>query len=338
MSVGIDIGSKTIKVIEIKKENGKPVLKAAGVVGVKDISIERMQDEVEYQNLANTIKKIMSDAKISSKDVSISLPEQSVFTRNIKFPLLTDQEIASAVKWQAEEIIPIPLKDAIFQHVILARNENSQPPEVSVLVVAAPRVLVQKYIKLLSMAGLSVVGVETELLAITRALSVPNQVAVIVDMGAKSTDIAIVKNSNLVFSRTIPTAGEALTRAVAQGLGVNPAQGEEYKKTYGLNSSQLEGKVTVSLTPVFKIIVEEIKKAIHFYQTDERAELPNLIILSGGSAGLPEISAVLTKSIGIEVVIANPFSKIGINPTTAASLKPYAPLYSVAVGLALKET
>ncbi len=338
MSVGIDIGSKSIKVVELTdKDSDKPVLKAAGIVGVTDANVEHLQNDSEFANLAGIIKKLFRDAKVSSKQVSVSLPESLVFTRSLKLPLLTDSEIASAVKWQAEDIIPIPIKETIFQHVVLERNENSQPPEVLVLVVAAPRTLVEKYVKLLSLAGLTVTGVETELIASVRALAPVGQTVLLLNLGSKSTDIAIARNAKLVFSRTIPTGGDALTRAVAQSLGVAVPQAEEYKRTYGLSLSQLEGKVGTAISPVFKIIIEEIKKAVHFYQTDEKGEIPNLVILSGGGAGLPEITSTLTRSISTEAVIANPFSKIVVDPQFGQKLLPYAPLYAVAVGLALRE-
>src|SRR5258708_366377 len=156
----------------------------------------------------------MSDTKVNGKDVAISLPESLVFTRSLKLPPLTDEEIASAVKWQAEDIVPIPIKDAIVQHTIIERRET-QPPQAIVLVVAAPRILVEKYIKLFSLAGLSVVSVETELIALARSIGNQTQTVLIVDFGAKSTDIAVAKNGKLLFSRSIPTAGDALTRSVS---------------------------------------------------------------------------------------------------------------------------
>ncbi len=336
MSVGIDIGSKTIKAVEISFEGGKNVLKTAGIIGVTGQGLDHIQDEKEYGVLAESIKKLFNDAKFSSKDVTVALPESQVFTKAIKLPLLTDQEIASAIKWQAEESVPIPIKETIVQHIILEKRENTTPPEVLVLLVAAPRILVEKYVKVLTLAGLNVVGAETELMALTRALAPANQSSVIVDFGAKSTDIAISKNGQLVFSRTIPTAGEAFTRAVAQALGMEAGQAEEYKKTYGLSGTQLEGKVGSALSPVFRVVTEEIKKAIHFYQTDQKEVAPTLIILSGGTAGLPDAGPMLTKLIGIEVQIANPFSKIVVDPTRAKSLAGFAPLYSIAIGLALR--
>lgn len=336
MSVGLDIGSKSIKVVEIVKDSNKFVLKAAGIIGVQDASVDRLQTDTEFADLAAIIKKLFESSKISSKDVYISLPESLVFTRSLRLPLLTDSEIASAVRWQAEDIIPIPIKEVIFQHAILERNEAAQPPDVLVLVVAAPRTLIEKYIKLLTLAGLTAVGVETELLATVRALSATNQTVLLVNLGSKSTDIAITKNSKLVFSRTIPTAGDALTRAVAQSLGVNEKQAEEYKRTYGLSTTQLEGKVAGAMNPIFKILIEEIKKAIHFYQTEGRGEVPPLALLSGGGAGLPEITSYLAKMMSLEVAIANPFSKVELDQKFGKNIVPFAPLYCVAVGLALK--
>ena len=124
---------------------------------------------------------------------------------------------------------------------------------------------------------------------------------------------------------------------MTQGLGVTAAQGEEYKKTYGLEASQLEGKVKGVLEPVLRMVVDEIKKAINYYQTEEKGEVPSAVIISGGTTGMPEIITSLSSLLGMEVLIGNPFARLNLDPETAKKLAPYAPLYSVAVGLALRE-
>lgn len=336
MSVGLDIGSKTIKVVELSREGANFRLKAAGAVAFSGIELSHMSEEKDFITLGEAIKKLLKDAKINSKDISIALPESLVFTRTLRFPLLTDQEVASAVKWEAEEYIPIPLKEAIVQHQILERRETGTPPQVLVMLVAAPRVLVEKYIKVVNMAGLNCVDVETELIALTRSLAPVDQTVMIVDFGAGSTDLAVAKNAQLVLSRSIQTAGEAFTRAVAQYLGVANAQAEEYKRTYGLSPEQLEGKVGAALEPVFRVVAEEIKKVIHFYQIEEKGQAPASLILSGGTAGLPGLSTTLTKLLNLEVLIGNPFIKLAVDAQTAKNLASYAPLYSIAVGLAMK--
>ena len=292
------------------------------------------KDDKELAPLADVIRKLHKEAHIRGRNVAISLPEPLVFTRTIKFPLLTDQEIESAVKWEAEQYIPIPLSEAIVEHQIVERSEGSQGG-VTVLLVASPKVLVEKYIKLISGAGLTTVGVETEALALCRALAPETGTVLILDFGAQSSNIAIVKDAMVRFSRSIPTAGEAFTRALSQSLGIEHEQAEAYKKTYGL-SSDLEGKVKKSLAPVFNLVAEEIKKAIHFYQTEEKGEAPKSVIVSGGTSSMPEAISTLTNLLGIEVVVGNPFAKVLVDVQASKSLANYSSLYSVAVGLALR--
>jgi type IV pilus assembly protein PilM len=335
MSVGVDIGSRTIKIVELSKEGDAWSLKGSGVIGYQGVTPEHIKEEKDLVPLSQAIKSLYKEANISSREVNVAIPESQVFTRTIKFPPLTDQEIASAVKWEAEQYVPIPIAEAVVQHVVIERKQASTPPEVVVLLVAAPRKLVEAYVKLFQMSGITVTNAETELVALTRVLSPQGQTVMILDFGARSTDIAIAKDGQLRFSRTIPTAGEAFTRAVAQGLGVEYQQAEEYKRAYGLSQQQLEGKIKGALDPVFRIVVDEIKKAIHYYQTEEKGEAPKSVILTGGTAGLPEALSFLSKLLGMEVVIGNPFARVSVEQEVAKSLAAFAPLYAIAVGLAM---
>lgn len=336
MSVGLDIGSKTVKMIELSSEGKGKKLQAAGVLGYQGADIAKLEDDKDFLAISEVVRKLQKEAKISSKEIVLALPEDGVFTRTIKFPPLSDAEIASAVKWEAEQYIPIPINEAIFQHQILERRKDSSPPEVIVLLVAAPRSLVEKYVKIVHQARLTPLAVETDLIALVRALAPTDRTVMILDFGARSTDLAIAKNGFLSFSRSIPTAGEAFTRAVAQTLGVERAQAEEYKRAYGLSEEKLEGKVKEALSSVFKVVVDEIKKSIHYYQSEEQGDAPKSLILSGGTSGMPEALPELSSMLEMEIEIGNPFKNISVDPEMAKSLAGYAPLYSVAVGLALR--
>jgi type IV pilus assembly protein PilM len=336
MSVGLDIGSKTIKIVELVKEGQNWKLHASGVVGYSGNPPERMKDDKEAAALADVVRKLHREAKISTKEMIIALPEPQVFMRTINFPLLTDAEVASAVKWEAEQYIPIPAADAVVQHQILERRENAARPEVLVLLVAAPKKLVEKYVSVVQMAGLTVKAVETELMALTRAIAPHDQTVLIIDFGAVSTDIAIARNAQLYFSRSIPTAGEAFTRAVASSLGVEYKQAEEYKRTYGLSGKRLEGKIKSALEPVFRMVVDEMKKASHYYESEAEGDKPKSVILTGGTAGMPEAVSLITRMLGLEAIVGNPFEKVIVDPESEKALSGYAPLYSVAVGLAMR--
>lgn len=333
--VGIDIGSKTIKVIELVKSGDSWSLKSSGVVGYSGKSPDKMTEDSEFSQLAEILKKLIKQIGLTSREINISIPEQLAFSRIIKFPKLSDEEVSAAVKWEAEQYIPIPAKEAVIQHTILDNSEKS--PDVKVLLVAAPKVTVEKYIKLYREAGLTPISAETELLAASRSLSPEKGTALLLDLGVTSTDIAITLDTKLSFTRSIPVAGEALTRAVAQGLGVEAAQAEEYKKTYGMSATQLEGRVKNAMEPVFRMIVDEIKKSIHFYQTDSKGEVPSSVVVTGGSISMPDVVPYLTSSLGIETVVGNPFSKVNLDQETSKSLAPYSSLYAVAAGLAMRE-
>lgn len=337
MSVGIDIGSKTVKIVDLVREGSSWKLQSSGILGYTGKMPEEANDEKELVPLADAIRKLHKESKVSSKEVCIALPEVHVYCRTVKFPLLTDSEITSAVRWEAEQYIPIPVKDAVIQHKVIERREDVVPGRVVVLLVAAPKVLVQKYVKVIEMAGLTVKLVETELLALVRSLAPDNMTTMITDLGARSTDIAISKQGNLVFSRSIPTGGEAFTRAVSQFFGIEAMQAEEYKRTYGMSTSKLQGRVKQALEPVFVSIADEMKKAIHYYQAEENGEIPKSIILSGGTSALPEVSLAITKLLGMEVIAGNPFTKVVLDPSVVKSVSGFAPFYSIAVGLAMND-
>jgi type IV pilus assembly protein PilM len=334
--LGIDIGSKTIKIIELEKSGASYSLIASGVVGYSGSTVDKMTDEKEIASLAQIIKKLCLEARVTSKDAVISIPEPLAFTRTIKFPPLTDSEISTAIKWEAEQYIPIPVAEAVTQHTILKRKDSPPDAGVIVLLVAAPRATVEKYVKVVQLAGLNTIAVETELIALTRSLAPPDKTVLLADLGGSSTNLAIVNHGLLSFSRSLPVAGDAFTRAVSQTLSVTPQQAEEYKKAYGLSSSQLEGKIKGALDSIVRLVADEIKKAVSYYMSEEKAEAPTTLIMTGGSSGMPDIITALSNVVGMEVLVGNPFTHVQIDPAFAQKLAPFAPLYGVAVGLAMR--
>lgn len=338
MSVfGLDIGSTTLKMVEVKKEGGKFRIVAAGLAPTPQpgVSSEAEKDVVA---VSSAIKKLHQDARISSKEAMIALPESQVFSRVVELPRMNDNELAQAVPWQAEQFIPLPLEQVNLDWQVVAWGNNKKGGEkIKVLLVAAPLPLIQKYVRYVELAGFKVAGIETEIIASTRALISPDSLpTMLIDFGARTTNLAVVYKDYVLMTRSIQTAGEAFTRAVATSLSLTPAQAEEYKITYGLGQTQLEGKVRKALAPIFEVVIIEIKKAIAFWKENEEQPV-SLVILGGGSANLPEVAPFLTQSLGIEVQIGDPFSRLIQDEQVLGKLRPNAPLFVVAVGLAEKE-
>jgi len=337
MALGLDIGSKTIKVIELTRERNSYRLKASGIFGYNGKPPDLIESDKEAFELATAIRKLVKEARVSSKEVNIALPEFQVYTRTVKYPLLTDSEIASAIEWEAEQYIPIPKKEAIIDHQVLERREDASPPQVLVLLVATPKQVVERYIKVIEMAGLRVNFVETELFSLVRALAPADKTVIIVDFGARSTDIAVAKNGVLYFTRSITTAGQVLTRTLSKTLDIEEKQAEEYKKAYGLSSQRLEGKIREILEPIVRIVSDEIKKTIQFYSSEQKGEKPQGVIITGGSSAMFEVTNFFAKDLGLEIVVGNPFANIEAESSVKKILSDYVNYYSVAVGLAMRE-
>lgn len=329
--LGLDIGSHTTKVVQLEREGESWRLVAAGVVATPQPGI-LVESDKAIVDTTQSVKKLLDDAHISERNVVFSVPETHTYTRLVSFPPLNEAEIASAVEWQIESYIPLPKKDAIYDHQVVTRTEQGT----EVLVVAVARKLVDRYLKIIEQLGLTPEAVETELLALSRSIAPSQKRCVLIDFGASSTDIGIATNKQLLLTRSFPTAGEALTRAVAQGIGVHATQAEEYKRTYGLLIDQLEGKVKQVLDPVISVIVDEVKKTAAYWQNDHPNQPIEIVVLSGGSAGLPGLVSTATTLLGIEVTIADPFAGVTKEEQAAKTLAPYAPLYAVAVGLAMR--
>lgn len=330
---GLDIGTSSIKACQLSREDGRFRLVALGLTPTPGQGLAS-EAEKDWRATAEVVKKLINEAKIATRSVATSFPEGQVFTRVIEMPKLSSEELASAIRWEAEQYIPMPLDEVSLDHLDVSR-EGADKTEV--LLVAAPKTLIDKYLRVLEMAGLNVVSMETELIAASRSL-VPAETAptLLVDFGARATDVAVVRGGMIVYTRSIATAGEAFTRALATGLGMEKAQAEEYKKAYGLESAQLEGKIKQALGPIFDSVVAELKRAIDFYQEHSGDEKIKQVVLMGGTAGLPQATGLMAEKLGVEVQIANPFQKI-IETPELASLADTASLYAVAVGLAMKE-
>ena len=332
---GLDIGSHNIKAVQLKKDKDKFQIIA---FGSSPSTIKGLLSEAESDlvTLAESIKKLYQDVKIKTRNVVTALPQDQVFTRVITLPHLSEEEIESALQWEAEQYIPIPLSEAILTHEVVGKSREDSKENIDVLLAATPKSLVEKTIKVLKMANLNPLSIEMEIISLARSLVGPdNQSVLVVDLGAKATDVAIIENGMVVLVYSIPTAGEALTRAVSLELGLEASQSEAYKKSYGIDPEKLEGKISNAIKPILNTIVNEIKKAIQFYQ--EKGKNIERVILSGGGAGLPEVNTFLARETGLEVQIGDPFGRIVEDGLLGKIPAQERVLYSVAVGLAMKE-
>lgn len=340
---GLDIGATTMKVVWLSEGKEGFVLNASAIspTPMKGMISESPLDQEE---MAASIKKLVEDAKITTRFVNTALPENQVYTRILEMPVLSDKELSSAIYWEIEQYIPIPLTSLTIDWKVLYRPQNQEQNKMEVLLVGAPTTLIDKYQKIFSMAGLTINSLETEILCSVRSLvmstkrdvsTFPN--TLIVHIGAVSTSLAIVKSGMIVFTYSISTGGSAISRAISADFGFSPSQADEYKKVYGVTEDVLGGKIGQATTPILLSIVTEIKKSLAFYNEKYKNDSPiQQILLSGGTAKLPGINLFFAKNLGIETAIANPWQVLGSQQVPKEILE-NAPDYTVAVGLSLRD-
>lgn len=334
---GLDIGTSSIKMVRLHRKAGKYhlVALASAPSTTKGLLSEA---ETDLAALAEVIKKLHQEAKIGTKNVVSALPQDKVFTRIITVPKLSEEELNSALRWEAEQFVPIPLDEATLAHQIVGQIKQDGKEKTRVLLVAAPNRLIKKTVEVLKTAGLNPVSLETEIFSMARSLVVPNSGAVmLVDLGAAATDLAVIENGQPVFVYSIGTGGEALTRAVAAGLDLGGAQAEAYKKAYGVDPQKLEGKLVQAIGPLVEKIAGEMSKAIQFYQSDGGEKKISRVILAGGTAGLPEVANLLAKKLNLEIQLGDPFEQLVKDELQAKIPVSQTFFYVIAVGLAMKE-
>lgn len=338
-SFGLDIGSTKIKAVSLQKAEDSYKFKSSIIA---DTPARGMSSEssLDHEEIATTLRKMVIDAKITSKNVNLALPDNLIYAKIIEMPSLSDKELTNAINWEAEQHIPVPLSTISLDWKVMQRETSEKPgARMQVLLVGAPISLLDKYQKVFEFAGINISSIESEILAVIRAIVqadlFPN--SLIVNIGSLSTSIAIIQKGILVFLYTIPMGGLAINRSIATEFGFSSLQAEEYKKTYGIDVNNFGGKIRTAVEPIFFSLISEIKKAITYYVDKYKEENPiKQIVLSGGTARIPGIISLFVDQLGVETVIANPWKNLSIQDVPH-DLIDRGPEFTIAVGLAIKD-
>lgn len=329
---GLDIGSETIKIVQLKEEKDKLKLVTVGTIKNPLMGFFS-ESEKDLAPLAEAIVKLQKEARVTTDNVAVSLPEKKVFTQVIEVPRMTEDQLKEAIPWQAESLIPKPISEVYLDWQII-EEEKSPDGKMKIFLVAAPKILVENYQKVLKMAGLNPLILETEVLSILRSLTpmLVNKNALVFNFGSQSADIIIAREGKPFLTRSLSSSGQSISRAVSVALNLDTVTAEEYKVTYGVGD-EFEGKIAAIIEPVLAVLGSEVKKAIGYYE-EKTGDKINLMVLSGGSALMTGMAEYWTKNLGLEIQVGNPFLNLLIDNQMQTALQKFSPIYSVAVGLA----
>ncbi len=327
----LDIGSTIIKVVALKGKRVRDIGMVPNPLGVVGWQVGAEQRQV----LVTAIKSLLSSLRIKTKKVVVGVPESLVYSKIMSFPVISTAELASAIRWQADQDIPLAHDKMELSWAIIDKPvRRSGDEKMDVAVVAVSKETSQGLVGLMDLCGLEPLRAENDGVALVRwanSTGIGGNVLVL-DVGASSTKMVYLSNSKVRFIYQYPVAGLALTRAIMQEFGLNMLQAEQYKGVYGLDSNQLEGRLAKAMDPVLSTLLLEISKIIATFGADTKTAIERVVVV-GGSGYTKSILPKFSEKIGLEVVVADVFAGYELDSQIAN----YSLGFAVALGLAIDE-
>lgn len=361
---GLDISDLSLKIIKLffKKKREAFGLASYGEEKIKPGIIkggEIKDEEALVKIIKNALAKVKGE-KLKTKYVVASLPEEKAFLQVIQMPRLSEEDLKSAVIYEAENYIPLAIEQVYLDSQIIQPIHNHLD-HLDVLIAALPKKTVDPYISCLKKANLKPLALEIESLAIARALiknEATDSPVLLIDLGETRTGFVVFSGNSLKFTSSIPVSSQSFTEIISKALKINPVEAEKLKIRHGLEEEielkikdektekKVErGRVFEALIPALSDLVEQIKRYLDYYLTHAAHEhLPPdgkgvaKILLCGGGANLKGLPPFLNTYFKIPVELGNPWINILPEPQKEVPELPFEKSlsYTTALGLALR--
>lgn len=354
--VGIDIGSSSVKVVQIKKEKGRAVLETYGELALgpyKNIEIGR-STSMSPEKTVEALTDLFREANITTKRAAISIPLKSSLISLIEIPAIDKAKINEMIPIEARKYIPVPIAEVVLDWWVIPKREQDigfepgtfQEPSyskkkvetVEVLVVAIHKTTLEDYKVIASKMGFSMSDTfEIETFSAIRSVFGHDLSATaIIDVGGSSTRVVVVDYGIARMAHTINKGSQDITIALSKSLGIEFAKAEEIKRKVGAVGRVEGGDLLNIINPTLDYILFEASRIILGYQKKYSRSVGKVVLIGGGALlrGLPEIAA---KSLEIEVKLGEPFKKLEAPAFLDPVLNEAGPSFAVAAGVALRD-
>lgn len=331
--LGIDIGTSSIKIVQLKKEQAEFSLETYGIVSVSG----QFGQEAHFNAISETaeiLKQLLQQSHTTTNKVVASLPSSVVFVTMIEMPKLSEKELKQAIEFEARRYIPLPLEEVTTAWNVLEEPGGGPDSKVQVLLTAVPSVVIENYVKMFKLTGLQPQALEIEALALIRSLLGSRKEGyIIIDIGGRSTSLNLVDRGLLRVSRNVLVGGETITTGIAQNLKISLSRAEQFKRDLGLTRG-LAQQIPQAMRPALDRIKNETAGLLRIYESG--GGTVQEIILAGNEALLPGLVQYFS-DLGPRVVLGDPLKFIAVSGEAKATLNRKALALSVAVGLAMRE-
>jgi type IV pilus assembly protein PilM len=331
---GLDIGSTTLRVVELHGGNPQKILYKYAYMPI-DGKISQSDSKNDQQRLGQAISQLVSQAKLSTKNVAVGIPSSRVFTTVADVERLPAHELDKSIRYQADAIIPTPLSESKIDWSLIGDSPVDKT-KVEILLTSVPNEFIERRLDIVESTGLNVIAFEPDNLALSRALITPNDLLanMILDVGENSTDLSIIYGGSPRLTRSIPTGMDGILKSAMQNLTIDETQARQFVLKFGLSKDKLEGQVYQAIISTVEVLATEISMSIKFFQTRYPSAKLERIIVTGGGSVLPEFPLYLANKFNMNVEIGNAWRNVQFAADRQNELLSISSQFSVAVGLA----
>ena len=331
---GLDIGTKAIRLVELRGTGAQKELVRYAYAPV-DSRLVLSDSKADQAKLMQAVNSLVQQAKLSTKNVAVGIPSSRVFTTVADIDRVPASELAKAISYQADALIPTPVAESKIDWSLIGDSPVDKA-KVEVLLSSVPNSFVERQLDALESIGLNVIAFEPDNLALVRSLIAPETTTsqMVIDIGFKSTDLVITMDGFPRLTRAIPTGTEVLVRSAAQNLNIDETQANQFVFKFGLSRDKLEGQVFQSISGTVDLLIAEIEKSIKFFQARYPKALLENIIVTGSASVLPEFPLYLANKFNMKVEIGNAWKNVSFPAGRENELLSISNQFGVAVGLA----
>ena len=336
--VGLDIGSNSIKAVELQRSRGEIMVSHLGIEPLaSDIVVDSMI--VDSGSVASAISKIFAEHAFKAKQVATSVSGHSVIVKKISMQTMLEPELGEAVRTEAAQYIPFDMSDVNVDYQVL--SEDMDGPTIDVLLVAVKKDKILNYTNALQLSGRQPAIVDIDAFALQNCYEynydpAPTATAALLNIGASVMNINIVRGKVPLFTRDVSVGGNQYTDSLQKELDLSFEDAEALKLGKKVGTVSEDAKLPI-LQQVTEIIVLEIQKTFDFFRASASGEHIERIYVAGGSSQVPGMVEALRQEFSIPVDPLNPFQKIVPPIGEGADLiERNAAQLAVAVGLALR--
>ncbi len=337
--IGLDLGSRAVKLAEVLDKKGRRSLEKLGTVNLPPGAIVEGRIK-EPEIVAKKIKGLVKQLKVGTSSVATSIAGYSVMIEKIVVSKMSDEELADSIQYEAEQYIPFDVADVNIDFEIIGDHERN-PNQMYVMLVAAKKEVVNEYIDVLEMADLVPRIVDVDVFALEKVFGegyVQEEKSVaLVDVGANKLNVNIVKENVSAFTRDVAIGGQEITQEIAAKLNCSFEEAEEMKIASATDQG-LHQRLQGTLSSFISKWCREIRRVIDFYYSTYPDERIKQILLSGGAAQTPGFLKQLATDAAIPVEMLDPFRSLDVNTKNLDMqyLKRIAPQAAIAIGLATR--